>query len=64
MASLDRSFQAMGHSPGEAQGLVLARISQWITSQATFLSAQDGFAFLGVVALCGVAFALWQRRIR
>lgn len=64
MQGLVQSFQATGYSSEEAQGLALARMSQWITSQATFLSTQDGFAFLGAMALCGIAFALWQREIR
>ncbi|WP_266181369.1 MFS transporter [Dyella humicola] len=64
MDTLTRSLVALGHSPVEANGLALAKVSQDVSSQAAFLSAQDGFAFLGIIALCGIGFGIWQRQIR
>ncbi|MGC4029808.1 MAG: MFS transporter [Steroidobacteraceae bacterium] len=64
METLSQSFEAMGHSPEESHGLAIAEMSQWVISQAAFLSAQDGFAFLALIALCGLVLGLWQRQIR
>jgi MFS transporter, DHA2 family, multidrug resistance protein len=62
--ALTRSLVALGHTLDESKGIALAKIGQGISSQAAFLSAQDKFAFLGLVALCGIGFGIWQRQIR
>lgn len=61
--ALVRSFEGVGRSAGEAQGLALAEISRMVSQQASFLSSLDGFYFVTGVAVIAGIFAIWQKQI-
>jgi len=56
-------FTAAGYTATDAQALAMASLGRTVAQQAVFLASLDGFYVLMYVALCGVAFALWQKPI-
>ena len=61
--ALANGFAAAGHSAVDAHALAMATIARTVAQQASFLASLDGFYFLMGVAICGGAFALWQKQI-
>ncbi|MFT3811831.1 MAG: MFS transporter [Acidovorax sp.] len=61
--SMTGSFMATGHSLAEAHSLALFNIYEMVVKQANLLSVQDGFIYLGAIAVVAGLFTTWQRHI-
>lgn len=62
--SMVRTFSSLGYEAGKAQVLAAAQVGRLVRQQAQFMSIQDGFRVIVVVALIGAAIAAMQRQIK
>lgn len=60
---LSDGFIAAGAGAGQAGSMAVARISEIVIQQASFMASLDGFRFLVIVSIVAGMFALWQKWI-
>ncbi|MFT3803675.1 MAG: MFS transporter [Burkholderiaceae bacterium] len=62
--ALARTFESLGYAADSARTMALEQLNKLVDHQATFMSLQDGFLVITILALISAVLATLQRQIK